>query len=161
MDKDDKIILFPTNKIKNVENVSKEKDTEAHKRLVEKQTREFVEGNVDELAYTLLDRFVGMGIQTQNISFTKDLALVIDAVRGLIYRDFNKWHPAQSLADKMVEIRQGKNGKQKTARLNYTNVIEEKSATRPFSRELEDEIKDHQEGGGVQFDPDFDPNNDN
>ena len=40
----------------------------------------------------LLDRFVNMGIRTDKLTFTADLALVIDAIRGLVYRDFNKPH---------------------------------------------------------------------
>ena len=79
-------------------------DEKQHQKLVEQQTKEFVEGNVDDIAYTLLDKFVNMGIRTNKLTFTADLALVIDTIRGLIYRDFNKSHPAQQFADKMVQL---------------------------------------------------------
>ena len=113
MNDNDNIILFPTNRIKDKQNVGKNIDEREHRKIVEKQTKEFVEGNVDEIAYSLLDRFVNMGIRTDKLTFTADLALVIDAIRGLVYRDFNKPHPAQQLADKMVTI--SMKGKQKNA----------------------------------------------
>ena len=104
MNDKDNIILFPTNRIKNKHTVKHPVDEKQHQKLVEEQTKEFVEGNVDDIAYTLLDKFVNMGIRTNQLTFTADLALVIDAIRGLVYRDFNKPHPAQQLADKMVTI---------------------------------------------------------
>ena len=110
MNDKDNIILFPTNRIKDKKNVGKNVDDKEHRKIVEQQTKEFVEGNVDEIAYTLLDRFVKMGIRTDQLTFTRDLALVIDAIRGLVYRDFNKPHPAQKLTDKMVTLNaSGKN----------------------------------------------------
>jgi len=98
------IILFPTNRIKNTKNVKHPVDEKEHKKLVEQQTKEFVEGNVDDIAYTLLDKFVNMGIRTNQMTFTADLALVIDSIRGLVYRDFNKAHPAQKLADLFLPL---------------------------------------------------------
>ena len=79
MNDKDNIILFPTNRIKNKETVKHPVDPKEHQKLVEEQTKEFVEGNVDDIAYTLLDKFVNMGIKTNQMTFTADLALVIDS----------------------------------------------------------------------------------
>ena len=98
----DNIILFPTGRIKDKHTVNHPVNEKEHKRLVEEQTKEFVEGNVDDIAYQLLDKFVAMGIRTNQLTFTADLALVIDAIRGLVYRDFNRKHPAQTLSDKSL-----------------------------------------------------------
>ena len=68
---------FPTNRIKNKESAKKPVDEKQHKLLVEQQTKEFVEGNVDDIAYTLLDKFVNMGIVTNKLTFTADLKLLI------------------------------------------------------------------------------------
>ena len=160
-DKKDNIILFPLNKIKHKDTAGKPKhDEKLHQKIVEEQTKEFVEGNVDDIAYTLLDKFVNMGIRTNKFTFTGDLALVIDCIRGLIYRDFNKPHPAQMLSDKMVKLNvQGKN---KTAQLNYNVFLNTKHKVhKPISKEVSDEIKDLADMGDVQFSPDFnldDPN---
>jgi len=101
-----------------------------------------------------------MGIRTAKMTFTADLALVIDAIRGLIYRDFNKVHPAQMLTDKMVTL--NVKGKSKTAKLNYNELLGIKHKThKPISKEVEEELKDLADMGDVQFSPDFnldDPN---
>ena len=132
------------------------KDQKFLDELHKQQTKEFVEGNVDDIAYTLLDKFVNMGIRTNQMTFTADLALVIDSIRGLVYRDFNKPHPAQQLADKMVSINM--KGTQKSAKLNYNEVLNiNHKPHKPFSRDIEDEIRDLSDMADIQFTPDFDP----
>jgi len=157
----DNIILFPTNRIKNKETVKHPVDEKEHQRLVEEQTKEFVEGNVDDMAYQLLDKFVAMGIRTNQMTFTADLALVIDTIRGLVYRDFNKAHPAQQLTDAMVTL--NTSGKNKTARLDYNKILKTNHKPhKPLSRDIEDEVRDLSDMADVHFTPDFklddDPN---
>jgi hypothetical protein len=157
---DDKIVLFPTDRIKNKENIGATNPKE-HQKLVEEQTKEFVEGTVDDIAYTLLDKFLNAGIKTKEDTFMIDLSLVIDSIRGLIYRDFKKYHPAQALADKMVNIKVQRNG-QKNAKLDYSKVIDTKHKPhKPLSEDVQKEVKDLSDMDGVEFIPDFDPNNDN
>ena len=156
MNDKDNIILFPTNRIKNKESAKKPVDEKQHKKLEEEQTKEFVEGNVDDIAYQLLDKFVNMGIRTNQMTFTADLAVVIDTIRGLIYRDFSKPHPAQQLADKMVTINM--KGKAKTAKLDYNKVLGTKHKVhKPLSKDIEDEVRDLPDMADIQFTPDFDP----
>ena len=156
MNDKDNIILFPTNRIKNKQTFKHPVDEKEHQKLVEEQTKEFVEGNVDDIAYQLLDKFVKMGIVTNKLTFTSDLALVIDAIRGLVYRDFSKPHPAQKLADKMVSIYS--KGKSKSAKLDYSKVLDVKHKPhKPLSRDIEDEVRDLSDMADIQFTPDFDP----
>ena len=158
MNDKDNIILFPTNRIKNKDNVKKPVDKKHHQKLVEQQTKEFVEGNVDDIAYTLLDKFVNMGIRTNQLTFTADLALVIDAIRGLVYRDFSKPHPAQQLTDAMVTL--NTSGKNKTAKLDYNKVLKTNHKVhKPLSKDIEDEVRDLSDMADIQFTPDFDPEN--
>ena len=159
MNDKDNIILFPTNKIKNHERVKHPVDGKEHAKLVEEQTKEFVEGNVDDIAYQLLDKFVAMGVRTNTMTFTADLALVIDTIRGLVYRDFNKKHPAQTLTDKMVTL--NTSGKNKSARLDYSKLLDIKHRPhKPFSKDIEDEVRDLSDMADVHFTPDFEPDND-
>ena len=156
MNDKDNIILFPTNRIKNKHTVKHPVDEKQHQKLVEQQTKEFVEGNVDDIAYQLLDKFVNMGIRTDKLTFTADLALVIDAIRGLVYRDFSKPHPAQKLADKMVSIYS--KGKSKSAKLDYSKVLDVRHKPhKPLSRDIEDEVRDLSDMADIQFTPDLDP----
>ena len=152
--KKNNIILFPQNRIVNKQTASKKINDKEHQKIVEEQTREFVEGNVDDIAYSLLDKFVKMGLRTDKLTFTADLALVIDSIRGLIYRDFNKKHPAQVLVDKMVSINMF--GKNKSARLNYNELLGiNHKKHKPLSKDVEDELKDLSDMAGLEFSPDM------
>ncbi len=143
------IIPFPKNRIVEKSTTGPKKDQKFLDELHKQQTKEFVESNVDEISMNLLKRFYDLAIKTNAKSFTKDLAVLVDVMRGLIYRDFNMKHPAQVLSEKMVELRQLKDGSQ-SARINYD--IFKKGKTVPLGPEIRDEIKD---GPGI-FEPDGD-----
>ena len=46
------------------------------------------------------------------ILLQKTCALLVDMMRGLMYRDFGIKHPTQKLSDKMVNVRVNKDGAQ-------------------------------------------------
>ena len=95
-------------------------------------------------------------MRTQNHTFTKDLAIVIDAIRGLAYRDFDMAHPAQLLSEKMVSLKVNKDGNFRTAKITYDMFLEKpKPATNPFSKDVKKEL-DYLRDGGDMFDPDID-----
>ena len=144
------VIPFPTNKIveRSTAGPSK-KDQKFLDEMHKQQTKEFVESSVDDISMKLLKDFYNMAIKTNAKSFTKDLAVLVDVMRGLIYRDFNLKHPSQVLSERMVELRQLKDGSQ-SARINYD--IFKKGKTVPLGPEIRDEIK---EGPGI-FEPDGD-----
>ena len=160
---DDKVILFPTNAIRHPEKVGSV-NPEQHARIAEQKTKEFVEATTDDIAYTLIDKFINAGIKTKEVNFTKDLALAIDTIRGLIYRDFKKHHPAQDLSDMMIQVKNGPNC-QRIALCRYDLVLPGAKPQAPLSDEIKDEVRDLTdiENGEVTFTPDFepDPENDN
>ena len=149
MNDKDNIKLFPTNRIKDKKNVGKNVDDKEHRKIVEQQTKEFVETSVDEISLNLLKRLYDLAIKTNKKAFTKDLAMLVDVLRGLIYRDFGMKHPSQVLSEKMVEIRVLKDGSQ-SARINYD--IFKKGKTVPLNPEVKEELKD---GPGI-FEPEGD-----
>ena len=108
--------------------------------LAKQQTKEFVETSVDDISMNLLKRFYDMGIKSDRGEFTKDLAILVDTMRALIYRDFNMEHPAQVLAEKMVELKIFKNGVQ-SARINY-DIFHKGVKTVPLNPEIREELKD-------------------
>jgi len=150
---DDNIILFPENKI--VRKGTPEQ-AKVSAKVKERQTREFVEQNIDLMARQVLQQFVDMGIKTTAPLFTKDLALVIDCLRGLVYRDFGVKHPAQSLAEKMVTLTRTLDG-QHHAKLNYQDVLglDKPVKTQPISDDTKFELDDI--NNPIDFEPDFDP----
>ena len=159
---DDKIIQFPTNRI--VSKRSRELDAQRKKmgekvakEIQKQQTKKFVETAVDNISMNLLKSFVDLAMKTNNPNFTKDLALLVDVMRGMIYRDFKMTHPAQKLADKMVLLKQNRSGVT-SAKINYAEVLEKDKPVRnnrPISPDVNKELKDLNDTQGF-FEPDGD-----
>ena len=156
-DKKGKIIIFPENRIK--KKITHPQESPFTKRLKEQQTREFVEGSVDEIGFELLRKFSDMGLRTNKETFTKDLALVIDCIRGLIYRDFNMAHAAQLMANKMVSIKFNRGGKASAARIDYNDIMKKAKRPNVFNKEFKEELNDLQDGSDM-FESDMDLNGD-
>ena len=159
---DDKVIPFPTDRIVNqrtreLDEQRKKMGEKVAKQIQQQQTKKFVEGAVDDISMNLLKAFVDLAMKTNEPAFTKDLALLVDVMRGMIYRDFKLPHPAQKLADKMVELKTNRAGTV-SAKLNYANVLDTPIKTsRPISTEVKNELKDINDSS-IQFDPDGDLN---
>ena len=157
---DDKIIPFPKNRIVNQR--SRELDEQRRKmgdkvakEIEKQQTKQFVETSVDDMSMNLLRQFYDMSIKTDKHTFTKDLALLVDMMRGLMFRDFGVKHPAQSLSDKMVTLKVNRDGTQ-SAKIDYTGVTDTKVKNgKPLSKDFKEELKDLNETG-IKFDPDDD-----
>ena len=159
---DDKIIPFPTDRIVNqrtreLDEQRKKMGEKVAKEIQKQQTKKFVEGAVDDISMNLLKAFVDLAMKTNKPEFTKDLALLVDVMRGMIYRDFELPHPAQKLADKMVVLNTNRAGTV-SAKLNYANVLDVQERTnRPIPNEVKNELKDINDSS-IQFDPDGDLN---
>jgi len=143
------VIPFPKNRIVEKSTTGPKKDQKFLDELHKQQTKEFVETSVDEISINLLKRFYDLAIKTEKPSFTKDLAMLVDVMRGLIYRDFNMKHPSQVLSEKMVELRVLKDGSQ-SARISYDTF--KKGKTVPLNPNIKEELKD----GPGNFEPEGD-----
>jgi hypothetical protein len=138
VDEKDNIIQFPSNKIvRNLGGTTEpsldfvKKQTEANDKIKHAQTKAFVESSVDNIVMNLINSFLDIAIKTDKITFTKDLAMVVDSLRGLIYRDFGMKHTSHSL-----------------------------KPTRPFNKEIKEELDDLTNGAGTFFESDEDLGND-
>jgi len=151
--KKDNIILFPTNRIVEKSTTGPVKDDKFAKKLEQEQTKQFVETTVDDISIDLLRKFYNLAIKTNKDTFTKDLAVLVDVMRGLIYRDFDIKHPAQILSDKLVDLKTLKDGSQ-SAKIDYTDLIHKKHKQhKPFSPDIKDELRDINDQAGM-FDGD-------
>jgi len=140
--KDDNIIPFPTNRIVEKSTSGPPKDEKLAKKLRDQQTKQFVETAVDDISMNLLRQLYDLSIKTDGYNFTKDLAMLVDMIRGLIYRDFDMKHPTQELSDKIVVVNINKRG-EKSAKIDYTKVLEVKAKNqKPLSNEFKDELND-------------------
>lgn len=148
MSEDEKIIHFPTDRIvrrnDNVQNL----DPKKAEKLRDQQTKQFVETAVDDISMNLLRQLYDLAVKTDKVTFTKDLAVVVDMIRGLIYRDFDMKHPSQQLSDKMVSLNVLKDGSQ-TAKINYSSVLDNIKDTKPLSKEFKNELKDLNDQAGL------------
>ncbi len=160
-DKDDKdkIIQFPTNRIvhqrtKELNEQKRKMGEKVAKAFQEQQTKRFVETAVDDISMGLLKQFVNLAMKTNQPNFTKDLALLVDVLRGLIYRDFGVNHPAQKLSDKMVKLTTNRLGTM-SAKIDYSDIVEKPKRTKPISGDVKKELKDLNDTAGF-FEPDGD-----
>ena len=116
----DKIIHFPTERIVNqktreLDEQRRKMGDKLAKEIQKQQTKNFVETAVDDISMHLLKNFVDLAMKTNHPQFTKDLALLVDVMRGMIYRDFGLPHPAQKLTDKMINLKT----KEKWIKIDY------------------------------------------
>ena len=153
---DDNVILFPTNKIKRKVPVGEKQQSKFSEEIKKQQTKDFVESLTDDIGFDLLKKFVDAGIKTNAQTFTKDLAIVIDTIRGLVYRDFEMPHPAQLLGEKMVDLKVNKDGNFRTAKITYDMFLNKPTKPRTgLSKDIKKELDYLREGGDL-FEPDFD-----
>lgn len=155
----DNVIVFPTDRIKNKDKVliDKEEIKKQYNKIEEQQSKAFVETAVDDLALILCKYFLDLQIKTASPVFTRDLALLIDVLRGLIYRDFGMDYPSQKLVDEMVALFDDSK-KGPSARIDYARVLKNAKNSRKknvFSKEVRQDLKDMKDNDGIGFDPDF------
>ncbi len=156
MNDNDNVILFPTNKIKRKVPVGEKQQSKFSEEIKKQQTKDFVESLTDDIGFDLLKKFVDAGIKTNAQTFTKDLAIVIDTIRGLVYRDFEMPHPAQLLGEKMVDLKVNKDGNFRTAKITYDMFLDKPTKPRTgLSKDIKKELDYLREGGDL-FEPDFD-----
>ena len=159
---DDNIILFPTNRIKNAKQTGT-KHTRFQKQIEKEQTIKFIESAVDDIAMKLLHNFVDLAMKTQSETFTRDFSYLVDCLRSTIKRDFGLNHILHKVVDNTVELVHDNAGNTR-ARIDYANIgkIDFRPKKDRTKEPLSDEVKDELTNGGIEFTPDFDPNdNDN
>lgn len=145
MSKDkDNIIPFPG---VNLDDISKDdKVTQLDKELLrEKEEVTFVENLIDEVAIDLIRNLVDAGCNVHRKEFYGDLAMVTELVRGMIYRDMDKYHISQALIDKVINIQHNEKGEIQPV-INYSKVLEQKDLPQ---QELDFGEKE------ILFEPDF------
>lgn len=151
MTDNDNVISFPSDRIVEKRDISQDPKVVEKMRL--QNTKNFVETAVDDISMNLLRNFVDLAMKTNQPSFTKDLALLVDVMRGMIYRDFGLSHPAQKLSDKMIDLKTHRNGTL-SAKIDYSKVLDIPLKTpKPISTNIKDELQDLNDTAGF-FEPD-------
>ena len=123
----DNIILFPKQKKESPKRQLSDKEMkiamEAQARLFAQQLKDVA---IDDL-FTLLDK---NSLDTDNVNMQKDLAFIADAIKGLIYREFNIKHPMQVIVDNSVKV-DIIEGIPTQPMVTYKNILVKKPSKKP------------------------------
>lgn len=124
------LIQFPQNR---VVRAPKPQPKLSEKEMKEREIVKFVERLTEQLSMDVLAVFQDNVVHMKSEKFLKDLAVLVECIKSLLYRDFGMKHPMQDVTDILGNIVTLKNG-QRLTDLNYSRL----SANLPQNRYLSD-----------------------
>jgi len=63
-----------------------------------------IQALVSSLTCDIVDALAFQGIDnSNNLDYTKDLALIAEAIRSLVLKNLNAWHPIQDICEELFE----------------------------------------------------------
>ena len=137
-----KLLQFPINRI--VRSIPEAPElSEEEQEDIKKE--KFIEQLTEQLSMDILAVFQDNLVHLKSDLFLRDLALVIESIKSLLKRDFNKTHPMQMVTDSFINIATTKEGRKltdincgKILKIKKTEVKEpEKSVSIDFDFDLE------------------------
>ena len=96
------------------------------------QVTKFVEDLTEQLSMNILAICQENVVHMKGEPFLRDLAVVIESLKSLLYRDFGKIHPMQKLTDILTSIVTLKSG-QRITDINYSKLSTNLPQTRYFA----------------------------
>ena len=136
-----KLLQFPMNRV--VRNIPEAPElSEEQQDDIKKE--KFIEQLTEQLSLDILSVFQENVVHLKSDLFLKDLALVIEAIKSLLKRDFNKTHPMQAITDSFINIATTKEGRKLTD-INYDKILKVKKA----------EVKEPEKSVSMDFDFDL------
>ena len=136
-----KLLQFPMNRV--VRNIP-EAPQLSEEQQDEIKKEKFIEQLTEQLSLDILAVFQENVVHLKSDLFLKDLALVIEAIKSLLKRDFNKTHPMQAITDSFINIATTKEGRKLTD-INYNKILKVKKA----------EVKESEKSVSMDFDFDL------
>ena len=141
-----KLIKFPAHRVVyNNEPVRPELSEEEARQIKEDK---FVEQITESLILDIIHVLQENVVDTKTDVFLRDLAIVIESIKGLLKRDFGRKHPMQTISDSIAKIHTLKDGR-KVTDINYSKIIAKKQ------KETKKQEEDRQQELNIQFDPDI------
>ena len=135
-----KLLHFPTNRI--IRNSPRMPELSEEEQIDLKKEK-FIEQLTDQLSMDILAVLQENVVNLKKDQFLRDLALVIEGIKSLLKRDFEKPHPMQNITDSFINIHTTKDGKKLTD-INYNKILKVKRKDPP---------KEEEEP--INFEPDF------
>ena len=96
-----KLLHFPTNRI--IRNSPRMPEL-SEEQQVELKKEKFIEQLTDQLSMDILAVLQENVVNLKSDQFLRDLALVIESIKSLLKRDFEKPHPMQNITDSFINI---------------------------------------------------------
>ena len=136
-----KLLQFPINRI--VRSIPEAPElSEEEQEDIKKE--KFIEQLTEQLSMDILAVFQDNLVHLKSDLFLRDLALVIESIKSLLKRDFNKTHPMQMVTDSFINIATTKEGRKLTD-INYGKILKVKKA----------EVKEPEKSVSIDFDFDL------
>ena len=114
------IIKFPSKKIVRKQPTPKQVESETKRKKA--QENYFIEQLSEEIVLHMIHVFQDHAIKMKDDKFLRDLAVIIEAIKSLIYRDFGRVHKMQAISDALATIKKLPDGKQVTD-LDYSKIF--------------------------------------
>ena len=135
-----KLLQFPLNRI--VRNVPEAPELSEEEQIELKKDK-FVEQLTDQLSMDILAVLQENVVNLKRDEFLRDLALVIESIKSLLKRDFDRHHPMQNITDSFINIHTTKDNRKLTD-INYSKILKTKRKDPPKKEEQ-----------SINFEPDF------
>ena len=136
-----KLIKFPAHKV--VYNRPHPEITE--EQLLQMKQHKFIDQITEGLTLDIIHVLQDNVVDTNNPVFLRDLAIVIESIKALLNRDFDRIHPMHAITDAIAKIHNLPDGRKLTD-INYSRV----SAKKPLKENVEE-----QQEINIEFDPDM------
>ena len=114
-----KLLQFPTNRI--IRNSPRMPELSEEEQIDLKKEK-FIEQLTDQLSMDILAVLQDHAVKMKDDTFLRDLAVIIESIKSLIYRDFGRVHKMQAISDALATIKKLPDGKQVTD-LDYSKIF--------------------------------------
>ena len=114
------VVMFPAHKARKPKTDLASKQSEEQASKIKEDL--FIEQLVEEFTLDFIHVLQENAITMKNETFLRDLAVVIESIKSLIKRDFNKKHPMQAVTDAVAKISVLPNGK-KVTDMDYGKIF--------------------------------------
>ena len=114
------LIQFPVKRIIRKQPTPKQVDSESKRKKA--QENYFVEQLSEEIVLHMIHVLQDNAVKMKDEKFLRDLAVIIESIKSLIYRDFGRVHKMQAISDTLATIKKLPDGK-KVTYLDYSKIF--------------------------------------
>ena len=114
------LIQFPKKRIVRKSPTSQQVESDAKRKKAKELY--FIEQLTEEIVLHAIHVLQDNAIKMKDDTFLRDLAVIIEAIKSLIHRDFGRRHKMQAIADTLATIKKLPDGKQVTD-LDYSKIF--------------------------------------